>query len=117
MVLLKSMAEQGNRHFESLAGEKSADFSHRLRRLHILAPDSRLPTSFLTWVLSIFSTSVFSDFSVAKFKNDKTNPIQKLLTHYKERTNPKIEKQKRTQTNPIVDNFLSGTFNSFHPAI
>jgi hypothetical protein len=56
MVLLKSMAEQGNRHFEPLAGEKSADFSHRLRRLHILAPDSRLLTS---------------------FKNDKTNPIQK----------------------------------------
>jgi hypothetical protein len=36
-----------------------------------------------------------------KFKNDKTNPIQKSITHYKERTNPKIAKQKRTQTNPL----------------
>jgi hypothetical protein len=37
-----------------------------------------------------------------KFKNDKTNPISKSLTHYKEMTNPKIAKQKRTQTNPIL---------------
>jgi hypothetical protein len=36
-----------------------------------------------------------------KFKNDKTNPISKSLTYYNERTNPKITKQKRTQTNPI----------------
>jgi hypothetical protein len=37
-----------------------------------------------------------------KIKNDKTNPIQKSLTHYTEMINLKIAEQKRTQTNPIL---------------
>jgi hypothetical protein len=44
---------------------------------------------------------------VAKFKFGKTNPIQKSLTHYKKRTNPKIAKSKRTQTNPFKPICLS----------
>jgi hypothetical protein len=32
----------------------------------------------------------------------RTNPIQKSLTYYTERTNPKIAKSERTQTNPIL---------------
>jgi hypothetical protein len=45
---------------------------------------------------------------VAKNKNDKTNPIQKSITHYTEMINLKIAKSKQTQTNPFVDNFLCG---------
>jgi hypothetical protein len=46
----------------------------------------------------LLSTLVFRLYT----KFGKTNPIQKSLTHYKERTNPKIAKQKQTQTNPIL---------------
>ena len=40
-----------------------------------------------------------------KNKNDKTKPILKSLTHYKERTNPKIAQKKQTQLSQIVENF------------
>jgi len=53
MMLLKSLAKQEARHSEPLAGEESVSFSPAHRAIHMLAPDSRLPTS---------------------FKNDKTNP-------------------------------------------
>jgi hypothetical protein len=58
-------------------------------------------------VTRVLSTSVFSVNSAAKFKNDKTNPIQNSLTYYTERTNPKIAQKKQTQTNPLTQLWIT----------
>jgi|GEM_PF-3904642 len=62
-MLLKTLAKQEVRHFEPLAGEKSVHFGCRLRRLLILAPDSRLLTSFY-----------FSGLWTLGFKKSQLNP-------------------------------------------
>ena len=41
------------------------------------------------------------------FKFGRTNPIQKSLTYLTERTNPKIAKQKQTQTNPLTQLWIT----------
>jgi hypothetical protein len=87
-------------------GERPAYFSRRLCRLH--TSNFSLPPSFLTVILSVFSTSVFSDFSVAKFKNDKTNPIfsrPNMRYQYQKQRNGGQKTTQKNETNPFVDNF------------
>jgi hypothetical protein len=80
-VSLKNLTKQENRHPESpLWGEGSALISPAHRAAHILAPDFCLLTS---------------------FKNDKTNPIQKSITRYAKRSNPKNHKIKTNPNEPI----------------
>jgi hypothetical protein len=92
-------------------------FGFAQRGRSVSASESLIPAAgrFHTFALYLFTFTFFTSVSsvefyasgtvVSKFKNHKTNPISKSLTHYIKRTNPKITRKKQTQTNPIVDNF------------
>jgi hypothetical protein len=51
-------------------------------------------------IICLFYLCVLGFLCGAKFKNDKTNPIEKSLTYYTERTNPKNRKIKTNPNEP-----------------